>query len=230
MPGPLDVQRVLYNLHRRYLPIELLRAKAQEYVGAGLIEEGQALNMISAIEAERGADALVNDNVVDAEEDLAGASDGCPFAKLSLEQMQELLHRRERLMQGGGDAVGDTDQWRVYQHIVESIAGGSYLRLMVQASAGTGKSFLLTTVYLWCIINKRACRAACPTGIAASNIEIDGTSVSACTLHSMFELETDADGTRSNLDFSKPGAEKVGTVLSMEVLLLDEVRQHAIVS
>ena len=118
-----------------------------------------------------------------------------------------------------------TDQWRVYHHVVESISEGRYLRLMVQASAGTGKSFLLESIYLWCLVHERtfqACRAACPTGIAASNIKLEGTNIFASTLHSMFELETDNDGTRSNLDFKRCGTEKVAALSSLQVLLLDE--------
>ena len=138
--------------------------------------------------------------------------------------MRELLHKRERQMQDGGDPSNEADQWRVYRYIIQSIEEGRYLRLMVQASAGTGKSFLLTTVFLWCLVQERSCRAACPTGIAASNIEVDRTTVSACTLHSMLELESDRDGTRSKLDFSKSGTEKVAALLRLKVLLLDEVR------
>ena len=36
-----------------------------------------------------------------------------------------------------------------------------------------GKSFLLTTVYLYCLVHKIKVKAACPTGIAAANIEIE---------------------------------------------------------
>ena len=54
---------------------------------------------------------------------------------------------------------------------------GPPLRLMVQASAGTGKSFLLVTVYLWCIVNGKKAKACAPTGIAASNVEIEGSNV-----------------------------------------------------
>ena len=39
----------------------------------------------------------------------------------------------------------------------------------------------------------------------------------------MLELETDRDGTRSKLDFSKPGTEKVAALLRLQVLLLNEV-------
>ena len=72
----------------------------------------------------------------------------------------------------------------------------------MQASAGTGKSFLLTSIYLWCVVHGMACKAAAPTGIAAANIEIDGTDVCAATLHSVFDLDGKYE---SNLDFTKPG-------------------------
>ena len=58
---------------------------------------------------------------------------------------------------------------------------------MVQASAGTGKSFLLSSVYLFCIVHGFRCKAAAPTGIAAANIEIPRTDVRATTLHALFE-------------------------------------------
>ena len=74
-------------------------------------------------------------------------------------------------MRAGGSPDRETDQWRVYRYVVECMQAKRYLRLMVQASAGTGKSFLLTTIYLYCIVHGYHCRAAAPTGIAASNIE-----------------------------------------------------------
>ena len=54
---------------------------------------------------------------------------------------------------------------------------------------------------------------------AASNIEIDGTDISASTLHNAFDI--DAEG-KPNLDFSKPALDKVAAVLNMKVLFLDE--------
>jgi len=38
-----------------------------------------------------------------------------------------------------------------------------------------GKSFLLTTVYLWFIVNGKKAKACAPTGIAAANVEIEGS-------------------------------------------------------
>ena len=58
-------------------------------------------------------------------------------------------------------------------------------------------------------------------GIAAANIEIDGTGVSAATIHNVFDLDSDY---KSSLDFSKPSVEKVGALLGLRVLLLDEAR------
>ena len=70
-----------------------------------------------------------------------------------------------------------------------------------KASAGTGKSFLLTSIYLWCLLNKFKCKAAAPTGIAAANVEVAGTDVCATTIHSLFDL--DGDTYKTKLDFAK---------------------------
>ena len=80
--------------------------------------------------------------------------------------------------------------------------------------------FLLTTVYLWCLLNGKFVRACAPTGIAAANIELEGTKVSASTLHCLFDFDGSFE---SRLDFSKTTNEKVGALIALEVLLLDEV-------
>ena len=83
-----------------------------------------------------------------------------------------------------------------------------------KASAGTGKSFCLTSVYLWCLLNRLKCKAAAPTGIAAANVEIEGTDVCATTIHSLFDL--DGDTYKTKLDFAKTSP-KV-----LELLALDK--------
>ena len=111
---------------------------------------------------------------------------------------------------------------------------------MVQASAGAshcivivvtvivlasicylaGKSFLLTTVFLWCLAEDKITKAAAPTGIAAANVEIEGTDVAATTVHNLSDL----DGENvSKLDFSKVTHGKVASLIKLQVLLLDEV-------
>ena len=93
--------------------------------------------------------------------------------------MVELLAKREAQMREGGSDEHPTDRWQCYSCIIDKLASddGRPLRLMIQASAGTGKSFLLTTVFLCAICNDKKCKAAPPTGIAAGNIEIENTNV-----------------------------------------------------
>ena len=57
------------------------------------------------------------------------------------DELQVELDRRIALLQEGPvDGLG-TDQWRVFCHIIEVLTSGDrYLRLLVQASAGTGNS------------------------------------------------------------------------------------------
>ena len=74
-------------------------------------------------------------------------------------------------------------------------------------------------MFLWCIVNGYKTRAAAPTGIAAANVEIEGTDVAAMTVHAMFDLDTEW---KSKLDFSKLGHSKVDALMALQVLLLDE--------
>jgi hypothetical protein len=94
------------------------------------------------------------------------------------------------------------------------------LRFYLKCPGFEGKSYLLATVFLWCILHDKNTRAAAPTGIAASNIEIEGTDVSAVTLHYLFDLDTDF---KTKLDLSKLSNSKVADLMAMQVLLLDEV-------
>ena len=180
--GSLDIQRVLYNLHRKMLPKLALEEKAEEYVKAGFIDQRTAHRVLKCIEMERGTTTHLNDGPGDGAEGTVEAN-----GKLGPEALEALLKSRVEMMKAGAGGSGVTDQYRVYQHIVQSLEAGEYLRLMVQASAGTGKSFLLSSVYLFCIVHAFNCKAAAPTGIAAANIEIPRTDVRATTLHALFE-------------------------------------------
>ena len=44
--GQLDVQRTIFNLHRRSFPMDVIRSKSQEYIDAGLISEQMAQAMV----------------------------------------------------------------------------------------------------------------------------------------------------------------------------------------
>ena len=75
-------------------------------------------------------------------------------------------------------------------------------------------------MYLWCIVNGKKAKAAAPTGIAAANVEIEGTEVAATTIHAMLDLDCDL---KCKLDLTKLGDPKVKSLMSLEILFLDEV-------
>ena len=85
---------------------------------------------------------------------------------------------------------------------------------------GTGKSYLLTSVYLWCLVHKYKVLAGAPTGIAAANIEEHYTDVGAVTLHNMLELDQNC---KTKLDLSNMEQFKVAALHKMDILMIDEV-------
>ena len=57
-------------------------------------------------------------------------------------------------------------QYYVLKFIIEQLAHGEKpLRLMIQASAGTGKSFLLRSISLWVALNGMKIKVCAPTGV-----------------------------------------------------------------
>ena len=77
-------------------------------------------------------------------------------------------------------------------------------------------------MYLYCLVHGKRCKAAAPTGIAASNIEIERTDVRATTLHALFAFDNEY---KTKLDFTKQ-VQNVVELLALEVLLLDEVNPN----
>ena len=127
--------------------MEALRTRADAYVADGLLTLESAKKIIEVIEQERRAVSYLNDGGEGQQEPQQSLSSNMNVAELRAE-----LRKREALMQqGSGDGI--TDQWRVYCEITDSLANGRWLRMIVQASAGTGKSFLLTSVFLYCLVN-----------------------------------------------------------------------------
>jgi len=213
--GPIDYQRILFNLHRKQFPIEVLKTKADKFIGEGLLTIDQAQLSIQTIEQERSKQRMTNEFGEDTEDQ---KSRGRLSEKLTIKEMEDLLHERIEMMKECD--VGVSDQYRVFQYITNEIEKGTqFLRVMVQASAGTGKSFLLTTVYLWCLCKKMRVRSCAPTGIAAANIDLHGTDVSASTVHSLFDLDGEMT---TKLNFAKVDDPKVAALLAMQVLLIDE--------
>ena len=113
-----------------------------------------------------------------------------------------------------------TDQWRIYTEATRCLEEGrAPLRLCLQASAGTGKSFLLETLFLWAILNGHSVKAAAPTGIAAARLRMPRTPLSATTLHYLFGLSIDGE---SKIDVGNPADEGFKRIAEMTLLIVDE--------
>ena len=67
-------------------------------------------------------------------------------------------------------------------------------------------------MYLHCLLHGKKVRACAPTGIAAANIEVEGTGVSATTLHCLFDFDGSYE---SRLEFSKTTDEKVDALINL---------------
>ena len=59
--------------------------------------------------------------------------------KLTRAQLVAELEDREEKLRSGATDGAETDQMRVYQYVIEQLSSDKPLRLMVQASAGTGR-------------------------------------------------------------------------------------------
>ena len=143
--------------------------------------------------------------------------------QMSEEELREELRQREQLMQDTAIAgKGETDQWRINSEIIDAITdNGKPLRLCIQASAGTGKSFVLEAVYLWCVLHGHKVEACAPTGIAAARLRVDRTPINAVTIHHLFALNIALE---SKIDPSKSsGDKKTARLTHMTVLTTDEL-------
>ena len=114
--------------------MDTLREKAEVYCREGLLDRDTAGRILDVIAAERRAISCLNDG----EEEEARQPNESLSSRLTLAEMREELAKREEMMRDGPGDV--TDQWRVYQYITDKISKGEWLRLIVQASAGTGTS------------------------------------------------------------------------------------------
>ena len=78
-------------------------------------------------------------------------------------------------------------------NVLECVKGGK--NVFITGGAGTGKSFLLETLYLWCHIHGGEVSACAPTGIAATRIRIQRTPVWAFTLQYLCGLTVALEST-----------------------------------
>ena len=124
--------------------MDVIEEKANDYVSGGLVIREEADGMLAVIRSERGASGIANEASGD-DNDAVMVSGP---RRLSRDEMQDLLDKRiEQMKQGGSDDT-PTDQNRAFLYIIDKLnAGDALLRLMVQASAGTGKSSFQAAVH-----------------------------------------------------------------------------------
>ena len=223
--GKLDVVSLLWGMSRRHVPLDVLKQKLQEYVKEGHLPEIEADEMCTVFEQMRGVwaetKALAGSNNTDAESSTASMEHTRP---LTLDELRQELLNREALMQEcrstdpSVEGVHISDQWHVDQEAIAVLRDNKEaLRLFVHASAGTGKSFLLVTLFLWCLCNEHDPVACAPTGIAAARIHIERTPVRAYTLHYLASMGTDL---KSKVDPMQPQKEETMRMLKPTVFFL----------
>ena len=123
----------------------MIQEKAQAYIASGQLTEEEAANTLRTIEQERGVMTEANAHaqatrMTDDQTGADGASDSNGVGRVSRSDLEAILKDREDKMKTGAGISGETDQWVVYTKIRDAIASNRRLRLMVQASAGTGDS------------------------------------------------------------------------------------------
>jgi hypothetical protein len=181
----MDVQSTLWALARRLVPLHVLKRKLDDYIEEGQIDKEDKDNYVEIFEKMVdihrqtnlfGGKSLATDGSKDPDDE---------NRFLTVAELRAELESRERLMRMlDGEENQQTDQWRVYCEIRDKLARcADPLRLVLQASAGTGKSFLLETVFLWSYLQGHVVLAAAPTGIAAARLRVRKTPIKAATLH-----------------------------------------------
>ena len=110
--GKLDLQRTLFNLHRKMVPTDRLRETAQRYVAGGGMTNESAHNIMRAIEQERGQQPITGSAASSTDGPEGSGGSGVISPKMSPEELAAELHQREVMMRSGGSGALDTDQWR----------------------------------------------------------------------------------------------------------------------
>ncbi len=219
--GSLDAEGALMRSSKQGVNLDKLRAKVAEYIELGAITREHGKDVLKQIEADRGIVGEVCDGAEGGGAEAAGAMlQREPLTKQQLRrQLEDTLAEMERNMKVTKSDDGISDQWAVFSYIVTRIDAGEWVRLVVQADAGAGKSYVLKALSIWCLLRDLKSNACAPTGIAAANLEIEGVEVAASTLHKLFGLDFEA---ASKLNFQDPKDPAVEKLLGTQVLLGDE--------
>jgi hypothetical protein len=163
------------------LPIPVLEKKCDEYVAESLLTGPQKASFIALVKRQR--------------QQGAGHCGDEPLwavaARWGAAELQAELDKLVAAMRSwdGHDDI-DTDQWNVYSHVTAILSGElpGPLRLCVQAGAGTGKSYVLIAILLWCVVHAVPAECMAPTGIAAARVVLAEAGIRAVTLHVLAAL------------------------------------------
>ena len=114
--GTLDVERCIYNMHKKGVPMHVLRQKADEYAQHGHIETQKADSIVRLIEHERGATRLVgvDENNADAPDPAAAAGGGGAGPDRRHEHVTG-VHRRRAGLRRATNVVAGHDPSMVQQ-------------------------------------------------------------------------------------------------------------------
>lgn len=137
-----------------------------------------------------------------------------------LTDLKEELKWYERHLQEIHPGKNVIDQCTIYHEITTKISGGARVRMMIQASAGTGKYGLLTTLHLWCLVNRYRVTAVFPTDVAAATMKMKVNDIDARTFDSLFDMDIIYN---SELDIVKGVNPKAAVLSAVDVLVFDEV-------
>jgi hypothetical protein len=231
----LDIHSVIYGYVKRMLPFEIIREKIDKFVEEETLEEEDKEPLLRQVQEMQAVARSINP--MSRPGDSSATTSNSIHAHMTARELTEELLRREAALQtppprtaaenpeNGDPGVSIlsspvTDQWRVYQEIIVGLQGESPLRMFMQASAGTGKSYLLEAVYLWCLMHGAVPEACAPTGIAAARLHVPRTGVHATTVHNLFQLNLELE---SKLDPSKGEDAATLRLIRMTILIIDEV-------
>ena len=128
-----------------------MKGKLDEYIAEGHLEANEKDAFVELFEQMQGV-LRERNAYADPSASSAARTDDAN-RPLTDEELREELGSREHLMQQVSTVLPSgacSDQWRVYSEIIGALERNTTpLRMFLQASAGTGKTFLLETVCIW---------------------------------------------------------------------------------
>jgi ATP-dependent exoDNAse (exonuclease V) alpha subunit len=132
---------------------------------------------------------------------------------------KQLLQLNTMNMKAVGEGAAlqlEGDQYRAYTAVTNSINNSRHtgVHFFITGPGGTGKSFLLKSLEMWCHRSRQKPLLLAPTGIASNNI-------TANTIHSALSIFTNGTVYKSSTFSGDAG--RADELRSIKVLIIDEV-------